>query len=1240
MATRGAIQGLTIEIGGDTTKLADSLKSVDKSLKQTQSNLKDIDKLLKKDPGNTKLLVQKQKELTKAIDGTKDRLDKLKKAQKDATDPEVYDALQREIIETEQNLESLEEEYRNFGSVGSQKMQAVGGKISETGEKITKVGTTLTTHLTAPIAGVAVAANAAFNDVDEGIDTIILKTGAGGDALDEMTQSMKDIATSIPTDFATAGEAIGEVNTRFGVTGEKLEELSTQYIKFATINGTDVTGAVDATQKALAAFGLTADDASGYLDTLTAVSQATGADVNTLAANVVSNSTAFKEMGLSIDDATVMMGQLEMSGADSNAVLSGLSKALKNAAADGKPLDTALKELQVSILTGTESTDGLTAAYDLFGKSGAQVYEAVQSGALDFISLAGAAEDASGTVTDTFEATLDPADQFNVALNSLKVLGADIAEVVMPLLSDVLEKVREVVTNLTEKWNSLDDGQKETILTIAGVVAAIGPVVTAIGGVTTTVGKLVTGVGKILPAISGFLPSGWVMVAIAAAAALVIANWDDIKKFVEEKLLPKLKEAWEGIQKTVGDVVAALKKFWEETLKPAWEALKTYVVDTLWPKVKEAWESIKATVDTVVKALKDYWESTLKPAWEALKTYVVDTLWPKVKEAWESIKATVDTVVKALKDYWESTLKPAWEALKTFVVDTLWPKLKEAWENIQTKVDTVVKALKGFWETTLKPAWEALKTFVVDTLWPKLKEAWENIQTKVDTVVKALKGFWETTLKPVWDGLVEFVSETLGPTLTNTWEAIKTTVDTCLKAIKKLWNNTVKPIYDGIIDFFTGVFSGDWEKAWEGIQKIVDGVWNAIQTAAELVWENAKTWGKTIIDNFSLAFTDAWDTVKDSIIGKWDAIKDKAAELWTAATDWAKNIIDNFSSSITTAWEDVKETIVGLFDAIPDAFKTIVDNALNWGKDMIQNFKDGITEKWDSLKEKVSDIGQGIKNFLGFSVPEEGPLSDFDTYAPDMMDLFISGIQGKMGELTQSVYNVGQRLADMFGTIGENSFNRFVAGYDGKRGGQMAKAIKGPMNDGYGEVKVLKWKDLGEHAYAQIKQGYDGYWGNQMTNAIKNPVQAAFDSIWNMGWWDIGYRIYEGISAYGGWIKDSFDFSRIYVKTPHWWVDRWHEISGTYYPEMSVHWYKKAYDNPVMFTSPTVLATAGGLKGFGDGAGGEVVLSADKLRELVGNGGDTIFNIYAQPGQDARQIAEEVQRIMAREQQQRSVAYA
>ena len=105
----GNIKGITIEIGGDTTKLSKALSGVNSSCSSLQKELREVDKLLKLDPSNTELLAQKQKILKEAIGSTKEKLDTLKEAEKQVQEQfengevseEQYRALQREIASTE-----------------------------------------------------------------------------------------------------------------------------------------------------------------------------------------------------------------------------------------------------------------------------------------------------------------------------------------------------------------------------------------------------------------------------------------------------------------------------------------------------------------------------------------------------------------------------------------------------------------------------------------------------------------------------------------------------------------------------------------------------------------------------------------------------------------------------------------------------------------------------------------------------------------------------------------------------------------------------------------------------------------------------------------------------------------------------------------------------------------------------------------------------------------------------------
>ena len=187
MATK--IRGITIELNADASGVTKALKGIDSQLRTTQNNLKDINKLLKLDPTNTELLTQKQKNLESAIGLTKDRIDELKKAQEGVEKGTAeWDALEREIIDNENKLKDLKKEYKDFGSVASQQIKAVGDKMNEVGGKIENAGKKL-----AGISGAAAAVGGgllklgydAVTSADE-LSTLSKQTGISTDDLQKM----------------------------------------------------------------------------------------------------------------------------------------------------------------------------------------------------------------------------------------------------------------------------------------------------------------------------------------------------------------------------------------------------------------------------------------------------------------------------------------------------------------------------------------------------------------------------------------------------------------------------------------------------------------------------------------------------------------------------------------------------------------------------------------------------------------------------------------------------------------------------------------------------------------------------------------------------------------------------------------------------------------------------------------------------------------------------------------------
>lgn len=200
MANR--IKGITVEIGGDTTKLSKALEGVNKNIKNTQSQLKDVEKLLKLDPTNTELLSQKQKLLADSIGATKDKLTTLKTAAEQANTAlangditqEQYDALQREIVETEQELRNLESE-AGKANAALAKLGEAGEVLQNVGDKMSEVGTTLTTHVTVPIIAAGTAAVKTASDFDSAMSKVAAVSGAAGEELDALRDKAREMGS-------------------------------------------------------------------------------------------------------------------------------------------------------------------------------------------------------------------------------------------------------------------------------------------------------------------------------------------------------------------------------------------------------------------------------------------------------------------------------------------------------------------------------------------------------------------------------------------------------------------------------------------------------------------------------------------------------------------------------------------------------------------------------------------------------------------------------------------------------------------------------------------------------------------------------------------------------------------------------------------------------------------------------------------------------------------------------------
>ena len=235
------IQGITVEIGGDTTKLQTALKGLNGEIKSTQTALKDVEKLLKMDPGNTELLAQKEKLLAQAVDETKQKLETLKTAAEQANtalangdiSQEQYDALQREIVETEQNLRSLETQ-ANQSATAVQKIAATGESLKTTGDNISNAGKKLL-PVTATVTALGTASVTTAANFESSMSQVQATMGI-----------TKDSMSTLDGQSVNTMDALSNLN---GVTAE-VERLTTEKDALSYIASSEISH-IEETRKLL-----------------------------------------------------------------------------------------------------------------------------------------------------------------------------------------------------------------------------------------------------------------------------------------------------------------------------------------------------------------------------------------------------------------------------------------------------------------------------------------------------------------------------------------------------------------------------------------------------------------------------------------------------------------------------------------------------------------------------------------------------------------------------------------------------------------------------------------------------------------------------------------------------------------------------------------------------------------------------------------------------------------------------
>lgn len=230
------------------------------------------------------------------------------------------------------------------------------------------------------------------------------------------------------------------------------------------------------------------------------------------------------------------------------------------------------------------------------------------------------------------------------------------------------------------------------------------------------------------------------------------------------------------------------------------------------------------------------------------------------------------------------------------------------------------------------------------------------------------------------------------------------------------------------------------------------------------------------------AVSEKWSEMKEAVSQKWDEMKQKASDalqgvknsvdqhgggikgVLGAYADWYKskwqdafNAIDNITGG---KLGDAVSTVQNKLGEIRDKFTNLESEALNWGRDMIQNFINGIREKIAAVGDAISSVTGVIRSYIHFSQPDKGPLSDFNTYAPDMMKQFAKGIESNIGMVEAAVSDMSASVAM---GMNQNSYNSSVGAVNiviNAQDGQSAQEIADIVEDRINRQVMLSARSM------------------------------------------------------------------------------------------------------------------------------------------------------------------------------------
>ena len=619
--------GAKLELNG-AAKFKQDMANATSQTKLFQAQMKNLQSTVGKSTFSKSL--QESKLLSQELGTLKDKSALLEKQIQEAS--EKYGENSTYVNKLRTQYENLQAQINNvdreikehggvLGALGSQ-LQETGSKISAVGDKIAGIGDTLTTRVTLPLVAIGTKGALAFAEVDK---TMTLTNSTMGNTAEQakmLSNAMKQAAAN--STFGMSDAATATLNfARAGLTAEQAAEALAPAMNLAAGEGGELETVSAGLVATINGFGDEFSKAADYADVFANACNNSALDVNSLSESMSTAAPIFSAAGYSVKDAALYMGTMANAGIDANTAANALKTGFARLVSPAKEGKAALDRLGISItnadgtmkdtvtiqrelneaFSSLSESEQIAAASAIFGKNQMSNWLALINTAPEDV---GALSDALGQEGTTAQMASDMMSGFGGSLEKLKssidVLVTSIGESLAPMIQKVADNIQEWV----DWFNSLSDEERDQIVKIGMIVAAIGPLLSVGGRLVSGTGSIVSMVGKLssaLPGLAGGISgvAAPVLGVVAAIGALVAAfvylyNTNDEFKAKVQNTWNTIQGLFAEIQTSVAAFLEALKAFWEAHSEDI-TAVLSALFDVITVIVETALNAIKAILD-------------------------------------------------------------------------------------------------------------------------------------------------------------------------------------------------------------------------------------------------------------------------------------------------------------------------------------------------------------------------------------------------------------------------------------------------------------------------------------------------------------------------------------------------------------------------------------------------------------------------------------------------------------------